>query len=227
MGVTRLDIYKIGEKEKGNTLKVLILLMCKALLYLSIEYTIFAYKWSNPFMTIHEEKNSVQEQEILQEAQEKGKQLAAESLQKDLDSCKQVVTEWQEKCARLGADFENYKKRMAKEQALWIQSARVSLLSSLIAVIDNFDRAMEHKPMTLEAKSWIDGISMIYGSLHDFLKKSGVKEVSYDHFDPTYHEAIVQVDSDKHTTGEIVEVLEKGYRIDDHVLRPAKVSVAK
>lgn len=178
-------------------------------------------------MSIYEEKNTIQDQEIVQEAQEKEKQSLSESFQKDLTICKQTVTEWQEKCARLGADFENYKKRIAKDQALWMQSARITLLSQLIAIIDNFDRAMDHKPTTPDAKNWVDGMNMIYSSFHDFLKKAGVKEVAYDAFDPMYHEAIVQVASETHPAGAIVEVLEKGYMMDDHVLRPAKVSVAK
>lgn len=181
-------------------------------------------------MSTQEQKNTPPEQEIIQEMQEKEKHNAfTSSLEKDLVTCQHMLADWQDKFARLGADFENYKKRMSKEQAMWMQSARVAILSNLLAIIDNFDRAMEHKQAALspETKNWIDGIAMIHTAFQEFLKKSGVREVPYNAFDPLYHEAIVQVASDKHISGDIVEVLEKGYMIDDHVLRPAKVSVAK
>ncbi len=178
-------------------------------------------------MSIQEQKDTLQEQEIIAKMQEQEIKTAAESAQKDLTLCKQAVADWQEKYARLGADFENYKKRMLKEQAMWIQSARVAMLTNLLTIIDNFDRAMEHKSTATDVKSWIDGITMIHASFQEFLKKAGVREVPYDLFDPIYHEALMHIASDKHKPGDIVEVLEKGYMIDDHVLRPAKVSVAK
>jgi molecular chaperone GrpE len=149
-------------------------------------------------------------------------------VQKDLAVCKEALADWQDKYTRMRADFENYKKRMIKEQASWMQSARVSIISDLLGIIDNFDRAMEH--ITTESgdmQSWIDGISMIHASFKDFLKKAGVQEVPYNVFDPQYHEALLQVDSDNHEPGQIVTVLEKGYMLQDQVIRPAKVSVAK
>ncbi len=175
-----------------------------------------------------QEQNNLSEEEIVQKVEQE-KQTGIESTQKELVLCKQSVAEWQERCARLSADFENYKKRMVKEQAQWMQSARITLLSNLLTIIDNFNRAMEHKQKaeSTDAKNWIDGIAMIYTSFGEFLKKAGVVEVTYGLFDPMYHEALMHVSSDMHKPGEIVEVFEKGYMIDDHVLRPAKVSVAK
>ncbi len=148
---------------------------------------------------------------------------------KKLDTCNASLQEWQAKYMRLSADLENFKKRIAKEQADWAEAAQAKLLVALLTIIDNFDRAMAHQDQDIpeHLASWIDGVGMIYNSLQDFLVDSGVKEVPCKLFDPIYHEALMQVDSDEHESGEIVSVMEKGYMLNDRVLRPAKVSVAK
>ncbi len=152
-----------------------------------------------------------------------------DTLSKELDACRISVKEWQEKYARLSADLENFKRRIAKEQRDWAETAQADIIIQLLAITDNFDRAMEHKEQQSpeEMQSWADGITMIYNALGEFLKKAGVREMSYDTFDPSYHEALLQVDSDEHKSGAIVAVVEKGYLLNDRVLRPAKVSVAK
>ncbi len=145
-----------------------------------------------------------------------------------LDQCKVTLAEWQEKYARLTADLENYKKRTIKERSAWAQSAQEKVLTQLLGIVDNFDRAMEHSvEVPQELQSWTDGIAMIHSSFKDFLKNAGVKEMAYDIFNPELHEALMQVDSDEKQSGEIVNVMEKGYTLNDRVLRPAKVSVAK
>lgn len=140
--------------------------------------------------------------------------------QSELDNCKAALADWQSKYAHLAADFENYKKRVAKEQSSFAMHAQATLLSNLLSIIDDFDRAMAHE---------IDknGIAMIHNELGEFVKKAGVTEMAYDLFDPERHEALMQVESPDHKEGQIVQVLEKGYMLGDRVLRPAKVSVAK
>ncbi len=153
---------------------------------------------------------------------------ASEETVEQLNQCKVTLAEWQEKYARLTADFENYKKRTMKERSAWAESAQVALLSELLAIVDNFDRAMEHqREVPQELQGWADGIAMIHTAFKDFLKNAGVKEVPYDQFNPEFHEALMQVDSDTQDAGEIVDVMEKGYMLNDRVVRPAKVSVAK
>ncbi len=150
-------------------------------------------------------------------------------LSEKLVACNATIKEWQEKYMRLSADLENFKRRIAKEQQMWREMAQADLLLKLLSIVDNFDRAMEHKDRQSpeELKSWTEGITMIYGSFGEYLKSVGIKEVPYDVFDPSYHDALMQVDSDKHKSGAIVTVMEKGYMLNDRVLRPAKVSVAK
>lgn len=145
-----------------------------------------------------------------------------------LENCQAMLSEWQEKYARLTADMDNFKKRTTKERADWAHAERAKTILPLLTIQDNFERAMalEQSP-TPEMQSWFDGISMIYHSFGQYLQNAGVKEVSYDTFDPEYHEALIQVDSSEHDSGDVVEVMEKGYVLNDKVLRPAKVSVAK
>jgi len=152
-----------------------------------------------------------------------------EAVSKELDACNATIKEWQEKYMRLSADLENFKRRITKEQQMWREMAQADLLLKLLSIVDNFNRAMEHKEQQSpeELKSWVEGIAMIYGSFGEFLTSVGIKEVPCEIFDPSHHDALMQVDSDEHESGAIVTVMEKGYMLNDRVLRPAKVSVAK
>lgn len=151
---------------------------------------------------------------------------AASENNKDFDQCQQDVAMWKDQASRIFADFDNYKKRIEREQASWIQTAQLSLLKDLLSVVDNFDRALLAK--TDSTAEVYAGVEMIYKSVMQVLHKYGVKEFSnYQAFDPEYHEALMDIESADHQTGEIVQVLEKGFMIKDKVLRPAKVMVAK
>lgn len=153
-----------------------------------------------------------------------------EQLQTDqtlqLEQCKQDAAMWRDQASRIFADFDNYKKRVEKEQVSWMQTAQVSVLKDLLSVADNFDRALSAKNAS-NAEMYA-GIEMIYKSVMQVLHKYGVQEFTqYATFDPEFHEALMETQSADHTTGQIVQVLEKGFMIKDKVLRPAKVVVAK
>ncbi len=151
-------------------------------------------------------------------------------LSKQLETCMSAQKEWQERFLRLNADFENYKKRVAKDQALWIDTAQVQLLKKLLPIVDDIERAFA-QPLpteTSQQQTWLAGFSMIKESVAQFLKNSGVEEIAAAGvFDPELHEAIAQVVSPEHSSGTIVAVLQKGYKFKDTVLRPARVSVAQ
>jgi molecular chaperone GrpE len=144
----------------------------------------------------------------------------------DLDQCKQDAAMWRDQASRIFADFDNYKKRMDREQVSWMQTAQVSVLKDLLSVVDNFDRALSSK--TDAHADVYAGIEMIHKSVMQVLNKYGVKEfANYQEFDPEYHEALMAVESADHASGQIVQVLEKGFMVKDKVLRPAKVMIAK
>lgn len=154
------------------------------------------------------------------------------STNEQLQACQGLLQEWQDKYMRVNADLENFRRRVTKDQAQWRQSAKAELLGPLLSIVDDFDRALElnsKNSTTLEqTKAWFDGIMMIRASLGKYLETADVKEmVDNTHFDPEYHEALMQVESAAHSSGAIVEVLQKGYLFKGEVLRHAKVSVAK
>jgi len=144
--------------------------------------------------------------------------------------CEQLQ-ELKERFVRVNADLQNYRRRVEKEKTQWIKIAQSELLADLLSVVDDFDRALQEgkkENTPKEVSVFIDGFEMIYKSFYKFFDKYGVKEIpEVENFDPNLHEAISQIDSPDHKTGEIVQVLQKGFMLKDKVLRPAKVVVAK
>ncbi|MFC1842161.1 nucleotide exchange factor GrpE [Candidatus Dependentiae bacterium] len=147
-----------------------------------------------------------------------------------LDSCKKELAETKENLIRVSADLQNFKRRVEKEKMQWISIAQSELIHDLLLIIDDFDRALkqEQKEISKEVQVFLDGFTMIHKSLYKFLEKNKVKEIAQvKTFDPEFHEAISQIDSPEHKSGEIIEVVQKGFVFKDKVLRPAKVVVAK
>lgn len=152
------------------------------------------------------------------------------SEKEQLEKANAAAAEWTDKYLSLTADFQNYKKRITQERADWAQDAQKAVFVDLLAVIDNFERALEQekKSENVEKVEWLAGFEMIYQSLEKLLAKFGVQAITdFSVFNPKYHEALLQVDSEQHKSGEIVQVMQKGYMMHDKVIRPAIVSVAK
>ncbi len=134
-----------------------------------------------------------------------------------------------EKFARLTADFQNYKKRSETDKLMWIDRSRCDVLGGILSIVDNFDRALEEAQATQNESlaSWLVGFELIHKALYEFLASQKVTAISQvTVFDPTLHEAVMQVESPDHHSGQIVKVFEKGFMYKDMVLRTAKVSVA-
>ena len=136
-----------------------------------------------------------------------------------------------DKYLHLAADYQNYQKRTEKDRALWIGQAQQGLLLHVIKIIDDFDRALsEHHEQehNEQLEAWLEGFELIGKSLNKLLDQYGVKKIEdYSQFNPELHEAVANVDSPDHKSGEIVTVFEAGYMVGDKVLRPAKETVAK
>ena len=153
-----------------------------------------------------------------------------QQMQESLKTCEAQMQEWKSKCLRVNADFENFKKRQEKERSQGEFFAQYSILKDLLDIIDNFDRARVElrKEDGNTDKAWYKGFEMIEKSFDKYLDKIQVKEIKdTSSFDPEFHEAVTTVATDTHASGDIVEVLQKGYRFKDHLLRPAKVSIAQ
>ncbi len=129
----------------------------------------------------------------------------------------------------LQAEFENYKKRIIREQTGFLEFASKGIIAKMLPVLDNFERALNsaHEPNDFEA--FKKGVEMVYVQLVDILSKEGLKVVDPvdKQFDPREHEAIMQVEMNECEEGTVIEVLQKGYLLKEKVLRPAVVKVAK
>ena len=154
--------------------------------------------------------------------------LAAEEYQR-LTEAAGEKQEYFEKLLRLHADFENFKKRNVKEKEQFVKFAVEGLIYELISVMDNFERAFESASKMSDYKSLHLGVEMILKEIHKLLKKNGVKKIECmgKVFDPVQQEAIAQVESDKYPENTVVEEVQKGYLLQDRLIRPAVVKVAK
>ena len=129
---------------------------------------------------------------------------------------------------RLAADFDNYKKRVARDQADWTRLATERLLNQLLPVLDDLERALEAAEQHEEAKLE-DGVRLVHRALAEVLRKEGISEIEAEGaFDPHVHEALLtQPGGAEAASGDVLQVLQKGYRLGDRVLRPARVIVAE
>lgn len=129
---------------------------------------------------------------------------------------------------RVQADFENYKKRVAAEQANMLDTAKLAILSQLLPALDNFDRAAAHLPKELVSNNWAQGMSYVGTQLEQILDELGVKkfDITGKHFDPSRAEAVEHVEN-KQPEGTVLEQITPGYEIGGTVVRPATVKVAK
>lgn len=135
----------------------------------------------------------------------------------------------QDKLLRLGAEFENYKKRVQKEREELMKYAGEIFIFELLHIVDNFERAFQAADKTQDFLVLHKGVEMILKEVQDFLKEKGVKkiEATGTQFDPHRHEAIELVEREDKPENEIVEELQAGYELNGKVIRPAKVKVSK
>ena len=128
---------------------------------------------------------------------------------------------------RVQADFENYRKRAAREQERLVAHAHERLVRELLPILDDLERALEAAERHEEAQL-VEGVKLVEQSLRSALRKEGLAEIATDGpFDPHVHEALLSQPSDNAESGAVLEVVQRGYRVGDRVVRPAKVIVAE
>ena len=135
-----------------------------------------------------------------------------------------------DKFLRLFAEFENYKKRTARERLELIETAGSSVMMNILPVLDDFERALSHIEDDKEAEELRKGVFLIYQKLLKALEQKGLKEMESKgkDFDPDFHQALTEIETpDKKMKGKVVDVIEKGYFIGEKILRHAKVVVGK
>ena len=159
----------------------------------------------------------------------KGNETSEEEGSADIDRLKSELQDSKEKYLRLVAEFDNFRKRNAKEKLDIIQTASKDVIVSLLEILDDADRAQQQ----LESSNDIDeirkGVLLVFNKLRNALQSKGVKlmDAKGKPFNPDIHEAIAEVEAGKEMKGKIVDVVQNGYYLNDKIIRFAKVVVGK
>ena len=165
------------------------------------------------------------------ESVENEQETAAQAL--DVDTLKRQVEEEKQKAEgylanwqRAQADFINYKRRTEQEKNELTKFSTAMLILNLLPVMDDLERALSTVPTALAGLSWFDGLRLIHRKLVAILENQGLQAIEAEgkDFDPNLHEAIMHVEGEE---GKVVQVMQKGYKLHDRIIRPAMVTVGQ
>ena len=168
--------------------------------------------------------------EISVKEKKKEKEQESDKSEKKEEDTEVKLAELQDKYLRLSAEFDNYRKRTLKERIELTKSAGENVLISFLPVMDDFDRAISLMETTSDCKAMKEGIELIYGKMKDFLKQNGIKEIDAldKDFDTDLHEAVTKIPAaEKKKKGKVVDVIQKGYYLNDKIIRYSKVVVGE
>lgn len=185
------------------------------------------------------QKNQVQplEQDEAPDAQAKAKvrltrkdlERKIEELSGQIERLKAELADSKDKLLRALADFDNYKKRIAREREEMIRCANEALIVKLLDVVDNIERALQFSKENKDFDALVKGIDLIYQDLREILSKQGLCPIECvgKSFDPNLHEAVMMLQKEGVKPQQVVEELQKGYLLNGKVIRPSKVVVSK
>lgn len=183
-------------------------------------------------ITKMEENQNTQEQAL--ENEEKTQSVSTEEQigdEKEVSQCQEQLTEEKAKYMRLYADFDNFKKRTQKEKADFFKYANEDTLSSMLPILDDFERAMHQLELEGKDPQSLEGIKLIYNKLFNTLKEKGLQKIEVqkgDDFDVETQEAITQIETeDPDMKNKVVDIIETGYTLGDKVIRYTKVVTGK
>lgn len=174
----------------------------------------------------------MQEETVMQETAENpaGAETAANGREKEIETLQAALDEQKDKYLRLFAEFDNYKKRNVKERLDLMRSAARDTVTALLPVLDDFDRAKQSSDNPDTAEAFSEGVELVYNRLYQVLKHHGLQEMETDGlaFDPELHEAITEIPAPEESMkGKIIDTIEKGYYLNEKLIRHAKVVVGK
>ena len=151
-----------------------------------------------------------------------------ELLQAALETSEAKAAEYLDGWQRAKAEFTNFRKRQERERELARFETVGRVAKRYLPIVDDMERALNDRPAKGEGAAWSEGIELIYRKLMNILEVEGVVpiEAEGEMFDPNLHEAVAQTESDEHESGQVIEVLQTGYKMGDRVLRPAIVRIA-
>lgn len=167
--------------------------------------------------------DSTDEEDAVSEYTDTATQIA--DLEEQVEKLEAQNEEWSDKFTRLYAEYDNYRKRTAKEKTETYQNASVKCIEDLLPVVDSFERALEAE---CTDENFKNGMQMIFGQMKAFLGKMNVSEIEAlgAEFDPNFHNAIQQLDGTDYASNHVCAVFQKGYMLGDKLIRPAMVAVA-
>lgn len=156
--------------------------------------------------------------------------LTPEELRTALEEERARAEEYLDQWKRARAEFANFKKRNEKEREELLKFANSVLVAKFLPIVDDFERATKTIPDRIHTLTWVEGIFLIHRKLQAILGQEGVSEIEAEvgkEFDPAIHEAVVHEESEEYKEGQIIDILQKGYKLHDRVVRPTLVKVAK
>jgi molecular chaperone GrpE len=167
------------------------------------------------------------EDELLEEEVEQVEEVILTEEQVKIEALETEMKELKDRLVRIQADYDNFRRRTKQEKEAAAKYKAQSLIEEIIPAVDNFDRALGVKAESEEAKAILQGMDMVYRQLADALKNEGLEIIESvgQSFDPHFHQAVTQVETDEFESNQVVEELQKGYKLRDRVLRPAMVKV--
>ena len=152
-----------------------------------------------------------------------------EALQQGLEKAQAEAKDYLDQLLRSRADYANYKRRAEQDKQEMIRYGNAGLMSKLLPVVDDFERAFHALPQGLEKMTWLEGIALVQRKLQIVLESQGLEalKVEGQKFDPAMHEAISYEERDDMEDGAIIAEAQKGYKLGERILRPALVRVAR
>ena len=170
------------------------------------------------------EENDLEKESVEEE-------LIEENIQDDLDPIEEVIKDrdnYKSIAQRAQADLVNYRTRAAQELEETRRNLKMSIFHRVVSVADDLSRAVDSIPEDSDAQ-WSDGVKLVLRNFENFLEIEGVKKIESLGliFDPNFHEALMYEDDEINEEGTIISIIQEGYQIDDKLLRPARVVVAK
>lgn len=166
-----------------------------------------------------------------QHAEEGSEELTPEQkLEKELEEAKKTIEEQKDKYLRLSAEFDNYRKRTMKEKAELIKNGGEKAISAILPILDDLERALQNMQKADNVQSMYEGLDLIFQKFHKVLAQEGLQKMEPigETFDTDYHEAIALVPApDEAQKGKVLDCVQTGYKLNDKVIRHAKVVVAQ
>ena len=181
-------------------------------------------------LNVEETKDTAEEQPQNDQAEDAAPLTHEEQLEKELEDAQTVIEEQKDKYLRLSAEFDNYRKRTMKETAELILNGGEKSISSILPVIDDFERAIKTMETAKDVKAVKEGVELIYNKFMATLAQNGVKviETKDQPLDTDYHEAIAVIPApSEEQKGKILDCVQTGYTLNDKVIRHAKVVVGE